>query len=438
MPVAAGKALAATGNTETGNTEAEQSPARIYAIPQIAIVLPKNQEVDHLATDDLLGEADVYWTYGKWHDAMQIYEWWISSNGTGPTLAGSDRNEVALHAVALQAVALQAVARKYLDCAAKAMDFDAFYRMMRKLIDLQVEQAFLQDMVVFGLMRDPGNFDLIGLAEVVEVEESRIISIAQKVVNAEKTPGQRKSDLWKRNRNDAGRLAAGGLAAGWLAADGLAAVAAEGTYTNHGSGCALVVATSAKDYQDMLGFGSHQARALSARALSAQLFGILCGADFLDDSAAVVDHWKIESVMAHLRREMESRPMKLTVYVDYLRIAHGEGLRDEYAEALLALFSVLLSANAGSGLRRRLLASGRLLGHHWIFDFLSGSQGREFMAVAHKVRDCRQSACGASAADMQARRLQATTSVYVPEKAWAKSPEWSLPLVLEKEQLTDA
>ena len=345
------------------------------------------QEVDPLEASDLLGEADVYWTYGKWHDAMQIYEWWIGNDGTGPG------NEAAL----------QATARKYLDCAAKAMDFDAFARMMRRLIDQQVDQTFLQDMAVFGLMRDPSNFDLIGLAEEVDVEESRIIGIAQKVVDAEKTPGQRKSDLWKRNRTDAGRLAADGLAA-----DGLATVAAEGSYTSNGSGCALVVATSAKDYQDMLGFGSHQA----------QVFGILCGVDFLDDSAAVVDHWKIESVMTHLRREMECRPMKLTVYIDYLRIAHGEGMRDEYAEVLLTLFSVLLSANAGSGLRRRLLASGRLLGQHWIFDFLSGSNGREFMAVARKVREC---------------RLQATSLVYVPEKAWAKSIEWMLPLVLEKD-----
>ena len=333
---------------------------------------PDSQEVDRLLDDDLLGEADVYWTYGKWHDAMQIYEWWIGNHGSGTS------NEVA---------------RKYLDCAAKAMDFDAFYRMMRRLIDQHVDQAFLQDMAVFGLMRDPSNFDLIGIAEAVNVEESRIISIAQKVVDAEKTPGQRKSDLWKRNRNDAGSLASD--------------QSSSTTPRDSGPGCALVVATSGEDYQDTSGFSSHQA----------QVFGILCGADYLDDSAAVMDHSKIESVMEHLRREMESRPMRLTVYVDYLRIAHGEGMRDEYAKVLLALFSVLLSANAGSGLRRRLLASGRLLGQHWIFDFLSGSQGREFMAVAHKV--------------------QKTSSVYVPEKSWAKSKEWSLPLVLEKE-MSDA
>ena len=336
---------------------------------------PDSQEVDRLLDNDLLGEADVYWTYGKWHDAMQIYEWWIGNHGGGAS------NEVA---------------RKYLDCAAKAMDFDAFYRMMRRLIDQQADQAFLQDMAVFGLMRDPSNFDLIGIAEAVNVEESRIISIAQKVVDAEKTPGQRKSDLWKRNRNDAGRLAAGeGLAADILAADmSLPGGGGERGY-------ALVVATSGKDYDDSI--SRHEA----------DIFGILCGESYLDDSAAVVDHWKIESVMEHLRQEMETRPMKLTVYVDYLRIAHGEGMRDEYAEVLLALFSVLLSANAGSGLRRRLLASGRLLGQHWIFDFLSGSQGREFMAVAHKVRD--------------------TPLVYVPEKAWAKSKEWMQPLVQEKD-----
>ncbi len=75
----------------TGNTEADQSSARIYVNPQVAIALPKNQEVDNLATDDLLGEADVYWTYGKWHDAMLIYEWWIGNNGGGSAITVVDR-----------------------------------------------------------------------------------------------------------------------------------------------------------------------------------------------------------------------------------------------------------------------------------------------------------------------------------------------------------
>ncbi|MHB1630916.1 MAG: hypothetical protein ACYCQL_01685 [Acidithiobacillus sp.] len=346
---AAGKALAATGNTEkcfstsvkvrrtseADSGEAEQSPARIYAIPQIAIAHPKHQEVDSLAADDLLGEADVYWTYGKWHDAMQIYEWWIGNNGAGTS------NEVA---------------KKYLDCAAKAMDFEAFCRMMEKLIGQNADQTFLQDMAVFGLMRDPSNFDLIGLAEAVDVEESRIISIAQKVVDTEKTPGQRKADLWKRNRNDAGKIS-GGPQAGSIHGSAMDAGS-----DNLGGSLMLVRATSGKDYDS------------TVTCHEANIFGILCGESCLDDSAAVVDHWKIKSVMEYLRREMECRPLWLTVYVDYLRIAHGEGMRDEYAEVLLALFSVLLSANAGSGLRRRLLASGRLLGQHWIFDFLSGSQ----------------------------------------------------------------
>ena len=252
---------------------------------------------------------------------------------------------------------------------------------------------FLQDMAVFGLMRDPSNFDLIGLAEEVDVEESRIIGIARKVVDAEKTPGQRKSDLWKRNRNDAGRISGGSPA--------MAAPVGGNHAGDHNTLTMLVRATSGKDYDSAV--TRHEAG----------IFGMLCGESWLDDSAAVVDHWKIESVMAHLRREMECRPMRLTVYVDYLRIAHGEGMREEYAAALLALFSVLLSADAGSGLRRRLLASGRLLGQHEIFDFLSGSKGREFMAVAHKVRD--------------------TQSVYVPEKAWAKSQEWMRTLVQQNE-----
>ena len=361
------------------DVDAELSNIKVYTGPQAPWITPKYQEVDCLAADDLLGEADVYWTYGKWHDAMPIYEWWIGNNGAG---LGND------------------VARKYLDCAAKAMDFEAFCRMMEKLIGQNADQAFLQNMAVFGLMRDPSNFDLIGIAEAVDVEESRIISIAQKVVDAEKTPGQRKADLWKRNQNDAGKISwdtgAGGVPPGAIHGS---ATDAEGRDHHLGGDLILVRATSGKDYDG------------TVNRYEAGIFGILCGEACLDDSAAVVDHWKIESVMEHLRREMESRPMRLTVYVDYLRIAHGEGMRDEYAATLLALFSVLLSANAGSGLRRRLLASGRLLGQHWVFDFLSGSQGREFMAVAHKVRE--------------------TVSVYVPEKAWAKSSEWMRSLVCE-------
>lgn len=332
------------------------------------------QEVDSLVADDLLGEADVYWTYGKWHDAMPIYEWWILHNGSDPA------NEVA---------------RKYLDCTAKAMDFDAFHRMMRSLIERRIDRTFLQEMAIFGLMRDPSNFDLIGIAETVEVEESRIIRIAQKVVDAEKTSGQRKADLWRRNRTDAGRIASGKAAT--ITGDD-AHHSADVRPLGH---LPLLRATSGKDFDDAV--SRHDG----------DIFGILCGESFLDDSAAVVDRWKIESVLRHLRREMESRPLRLTVYVDYLRIAHGEGMREEYAEALLALFSVLLSANAGGGLRRRLLASGRLLGQHWIFDFLSGSEGREFMAVARKVRDM--------------------SSVYVPEKAWAKSSAWMQPLVIERQ-----
>ncbi len=362
---------------ETQDTVSRRPSTRIPQSPQYGSP-PQHQDVDQLAADDLLGEADVYWTYGKWHDAMQIYEWWIGNNGIRPTVAS--------RSVDLQSVDLQSVARKYLDCAAKAMDFEAFCRMMEKLIEQKVDQVFLQDMAVFGLMRDPSNFDLIGIAETVEVEENRIISIAQKVVDAEKTPGQRKADLWKRNRNDAGKIGDSPQI---------------GDSNPLGGGLMLVRATSSKDYDS------------TTTRYEADIFGVLCGESYLDDSAAVVDHWKIESVMAHLRREMECRPMRLTVYVDYLRIAHGEGMRDAYAEALLALFSVLLSANAGSGLRRRLLASGRLLGQHWIFDFLSGSQGRQFMAVAYKVRH--------------------TPSVYVAEKAWAKSIEWMQPLVIEKE-----
>jgi hypothetical protein len=170
-----GRLATATGTPRRTSLQHTYAVPLQGANPQVSIAPIKNQEVDALHQDDLLGEADVYWTYGKWHDAMQIYEWWIGNYGVGIS------NDVA---------------RKYLDCAAKAMDFEAFYRMMRKLIDQNVDRVFLQDMAVFGIMRDPSNFDLIGIAEEVNVDESRIISIAQKVwiprkhrVSAKRTSG---------------------------------------------------------------------------------------------------------------------------------------------------------------------------------------------------------------------------------------------------------
>ncbi len=354
-------------NGSQRNEKTEIAFPQLNASPQVELAKPKYQEVDTLAVDDLLSEADVYWTYGKWHDAMQIYDWWITSNGNSSGLANR----------------INDVARKYLDCAVKAMDFDAFQRMMWQLIDQGVDKDFLREMAVFGLMRDPSNFDIIGIAEAVDVDENRIISIAQKMVDKEKTPGQRKADLWKRNKSDARKLSG----------DNDKKVGAIG-------GDILLVNGSTSEDDNIF-----------ISASDANLFSIFYGEDYLADSASMAHQWKAEAVMEHLRKEMESQPLKLTVYVDYLRIAHGEGLRQEYANALLALFSVLLSANAGNGLRRRLLASGRLLGQHHIFDFLSGAKGKDFMEVTNMVRF--------------------TPSLYVPEKAWEKSGEWMLPLVRE-------
>ncbi len=79
---------------------------------------------------------------------------------------------------------------------------------------------------------------------------------------------------------------------------------------NHSSGmlpAGPMLATGSKDYDDT-------ACPIGISSREANLFGVLCGEAYLDDSVAVVDHWKIEFMMEHLRREMESRPRKVCIY----------------------------------------------------------------------------------------------------------------------------
>lgn len=42
-------------------------------------------DVRDLDGEDLLAEAEVYWTYGHWRNAMDLYYWWI------PTHTAPDR-----------------------------------------------------------------------------------------------------------------------------------------------------------------------------------------------------------------------------------------------------------------------------------------------------------------------------------------------------------
>jgi len=70
--------------------------------------------------------------------------------------------------------------------------------------------------------------------------------------------------------------------------------------------------------------------------------------------------------------EVLSHPRNLGVQSELLRILHNEGLLQDYARWLLYLFLVLFaSGNAGRDLRTRLLAAGKLLGPHPLWDLLA-------------------------------------------------------------------
>jgi hypothetical protein len=328
-------------------------------------VTKNDVKVDDLDSSDLLSEADVYWTYGKWGDAMQIYAWWIMSN--------TDRM-------------VAPVVEKYLDCCVKAMDFESFGVMMERIMPLRssrngVTDDFLRKMAVIGVLHKPDDFNLIAIAEAVGVEESRLISIAEKVVEEEKTPVQKKAKLWSDNKFDAKKLSSGDLDV-------------------HED--AHVISLIKSDKRD----------AYEPTYYEQSLFGNLCGVKWIADSAADIEEWKLQAVIKKLDNDISARPLDLVKYIDYLQFAHAEGMKDEYARILLVLFSILYSANAGDGLKRRLLAAGKILGQQHIFELLSGSSGKSFLSITKELEE---------------------TGTYVPDAAWRKSEEYFVPLITHVE-----
>lgn len=322
--------------------------------------IPPQADVRDLDGEDLLAEAEVYWTYGHWRDAMDLYRWWIHAHGTGPD---------------------HRTGRQFFDCCIHAAAMDAFVEMLDHLWNQRCPAAFLQEMAVMGLMHDPGNFDLIRWANDLEVESGKIEAIAYRVIAQEETPAEKKSKLWKRSRKEANHLARQNDAV-------------------PGKEAPLVIARAGR-----AGAWNRHSPLTDAEKLAC---GHLSGSVILDDSSTA-DEELFEAVRVALEREVHTRPHNLGAHVDLLRILHGEGMRREYATALLRLAVILLAADAGKALRRRMLAIGRLLGSSPIFDDLSVA-GDDFETVV---------------------ALASRQGLYVPENMFMRHPAWNVPLVRE-------
>lgn len=276
---------------------------------------PKTSELDG---DDILAEADVYWTYGKWWDAIDLYKWWINANGTG------DDNKVAL---------------RYFECCVKASAEEPLIKMARQLMadDSANHMAeFLKNVAIMGLMYNPSSFELIKLANDVNVEADKIESIAVKVVKTRETPAEKKQKLWQNTKKQAQNITSQQNSSEFL--ENLPLILNGDTL-------------SSKDLDSITYNGAYT----------------LLGPEVLDDSAYQSNDL-LHLVLAGMSRVIESNSKNLGLLVDTLFITHNEGLRSDYTLLLLRLFTILNIYNAGKSLKRRLLAMGKLLGYNPVFD----------------------------------------------------------------------
>lgn len=276
---------------------------------------PKTAELDG---DDILAEADVYWTYGKWWDAIDLYKWWINAYGIG------EDNKVGF---------------KYFECCVKASAEEPLLKMARQLIAKNTNNQmdeFLKSVAIMGLMYNPSSFELIKLANDVHVEADKIEAIAVKVVNTRETPAEKKQKLWRNTKKQAQNIT-----------------------QQKGS----------VDYTENLPLvlnGAHLTT-IDLSIISQNGVYTLLSPDVLDDYAYKSNDL-LHLVLSGMNHVIESNAKNLGLLVDGLFITHNDGLRTDYALLLLRLFTVLSIYNAGKSLKRRLLAMGKLLGYNPIFD----------------------------------------------------------------------
>ncbi len=333
-----------------------------------------------LSMDDMLAEADVYWTYGKWHDALMIYQWWLSAAGLGAPFRESDRE-------------IQSrVARNAVDCAVQARDANLCEAILTGLDASEYPQQFLAEQGIHALRADPGNFFLIEFCNRFEASAEEIERIVEKASMRDETPKEKKDKLWRRNKMDANRIAmqqGGSLGRiTWRFSD-----RGEDLFTH---------ALRQMDDDDAMRYADIVTMPIVMTDEEARIIGNLAGAGLLEDDAGGLDPQFNAQIFAAvydaMRREALSKPENLGVQVEMLRILHDEGLAQDYALWLLHLAMTLFAVRAGDALKKRLLAVGKILGPHPVWDALSGELSFEKLD-----------------------RLRRQYDAKAPEKVWSKA-----------------
>lgn len=323
-----------------------------------------------LSLDDIVAEADVYWTYGRFHEAAVIYQWWLSAEGMGTPYSEAN------------ATFQKTIAHRAIDSTVQAQDFQLCEDILQGLENAKYPESFLAEQGMLALHHDPGNFFLIDFCNTYEKNPDAIERIIQKMAIRLESSEEKKAKLWKRNRTDANRIAA---------TDGKSKVSRI-TWNFCGRGEDLLTHTLRRmEDDDVLRYASIAMMDVRIDADEAAAIGNLAGTALLEDDAGglcpELNEQIFEAVFAAMRKEAITRPQNLGIQVEMLRVLHDEGRTLQYAQWLFHLSVVLFHFQSGAELKRRLLAAGKLLGSHPVWDALSAELSYERLRELSKHYD---------------------------------------------------
>lgn len=321
--------------------------------PNLRVVEEKSSgpgQSSELDFEDIIAEAEVYWAYGKWHDALALYQWWLESNG-----AGSPFN---------QGISAQkSIAEKAIDCTIQARDSDYTLTILNIIKDAKYPDDFILQQSILALKRDPSNFKLIQFCNYFDDAKDTINSIVKEEEIRKETMREKKDKMWKKSALDANRISTAPVSrVSW-------------SFVNSGTNLFKYLTTKLENPEkldllkltklsDDLGFElSIIANMVGTSAIGEDRAG---SNDTLEDSV-------FASVKQSMYDELEVYPENLGIHVELLKILHDRGLTEEYSIALLRLVSVLNTYSAGTPLKRRLLSAGKILGYSPLWDTLSSN-----------------------------------------------------------------
>lgn len=326
--------------------------------------LSTENEILEITFEDMLSEAQVYWTYNKFQDAYNIYSIWLSMNGLG-TPFNNDNKENQID-----------IATKCIDCTLQLKNFSLSEDILNLLETSLYPEEFIAKQCLICLKHDPSNFNFIEMANKYIKDADLIENIIQKESIRIDSFVEKRKKLWRKNSTDAALIAA---------KEEKKISRLNWNFSNRGVDLLRYIIKNSND-DDALRFSSIALVEIKMTPEEARIIGNMAGTGLMEDDDAggldpVFNQDLYNSIIESMKKEVLSNPKNISIQVEMLKIFHNECDLHEYIQWFFYLSVVLHYYKSGEKLRKRLLSIGKLLGTHAAWDYLSLNLNYEILKM---------------------------------------------------------